>query len=72
MANNNPHYHQWLFTKPAAPSQSRITIAYPSAPYEYTVVSDPRAPLEHHNTVRKRIEILEEARLLKYNLTDLW
>lgn len=73
MANANPQYHQWIFRKPASTRpRDHIQLAYSSAPYEMAIIYEPRAELERHLSSRKRIEILEEARLLKHNVTDLW
>ena len=58
---HNPQYHSWLFRPSAKPRPMTVD----------DLDAQPNTAPPNPN-IRKRLEILEEARLLKRNLTDLW
>lgn len=71
MAKHNPHYHAWIFNRRAP---TTLDTAVPETDLEDRDDNEPTPLTEFQRTMeqRRRIEILDEARLLKANLNDLW
>lgn len=76
---NNPQYNSWMFRKTGAePARRRpkpITDIIGETDLEDLdddTYLDALSPLDRAKEIRRRIEILHEAKLLKSQLNDLW
>lgn len=69
----NPKYHHWIFRKPAA-KQHKLQDAVLETDLEDLENDEPAELTDFQKTMehRRRIELLDEARLLKAHLNDLW